>query len=201
MRYEQTAGMTLIEMLVAITVFSALLLLTASSVAELYRQNSYAIEQTREVDSARRGVTAWTRDAKEMTIGEDGTYPVAIAEEHRFGYYSDTDRDKEVEYVEYQLDGTTLYKYTYQATGTPATYDTSSPDQTDILSRYVQNIDQATSTFRYYDNMGTLLTTPVSLIDVRYLRMQLIVNIDPRKNPGEFLLQSSVAPRNLKDNL
>jgi prepilin-type N-terminal cleavage/methylation domain-containing protein len=195
------SGMTLLEVIVAMSIFSILMLAVFVSTTQLYRQNAYAIEQTEEVNNARRGMTQWNRDVKEMTTGEDGTYPIAVIEEHRLGYYSDTDQDAEVEYVEYVLASTTLTKYTYKATGTPATYSTTTPDLTEVLSLYVQNIEQGTTTFLYYDNAGTQLSSTSPIIDVRFITAQLIVNIDPDRNPGEFLLRSSLAPRNLKDNL
>lgn len=194
-------GMTLIELLIAIGIYTVLMLAVTSSITTFYQYNAYALEQSNEVDNARRGVTQWNRDVKEMTTGEDGTWPMAIMDEHRLGYYSDTDRDDSVEYVEYILASTTLRKFTYNPTGSPATYDLTTPDSTEILSEYVQNINQATSTFFYFDNNGTQLSSTSPLLDARYLQMQIIVNIDPDRNPGEFMLRSSLAPRNLKDNL
>ena len=185
----------------ALAIFGILMLAVISSTATLYRQNAYAIEQTEEVNNARRGMTQWNRDVKEMTTAEDGTYPIAVIEPHRLGYYSDTDRDAEVEYVEYILATTTMRKFTYQATGNPATYNLTTPDSVETLSLYVQNIEQGTSTFLYYDNMGNQLSSTSPIINVRFIQAQLIVNIDPARNPGEFLLRSSLAPRNLKDNL
>lgn len=201
MYQNTTAGMTLVEMMVAIGIYVVLMLAVMTSVTSLYRSNAYAIEQSNEVDNARRGVTQWNRDAKEMTLAEDGTWPIAVIEPHRFGYYSDTDRDDNVEYVEYILATTTLTKYTYNPSGAPVFYDLTTPDTVELLSEYVQNINQATSTFFYFDNAGNTLTAASPLIDVRFIQMQIIVNIDPQRNPGEFMLKSSLAPRNLKDNL
>jgi hypothetical protein len=103
--------------------------------------------------------------------------------------------------VEYILATTTLTKYTYNPSGAPVFYDLTTPDTVELLSEYVQNINQATSTFFYFDNAGNALTAASPLIDVRFIQMQIIVNIDPQRNPGEFMLRSSSAPRNLKDNL
>lgn len=194
-------GMTLIEALMAIAIFTLLSLVITTSLTNLYQYNAYTIEQSDEVENARNGMTRWNRDVKEMTTAEDGNYPLVVVEPHRLGYYSDTDQDDSVEYIEYVLATTTLYKYTYDPTGTPATYDLSTPDRAETLSLYVQNIAQATSTFFYYDDTGTELSTTSPIIDVRLVTMQLIVNVDPLRAPGEFMLKSSVAPRNLKDNL
>lgn len=198
---QAIGGMTLVEMLVVIGIYTLLLTVISTSIISIYQYNSFAIAQAEEIDNARRGITQWNRDVKEMTTAENGTYPVAVIDENRFSYYSDTDQDSLVEYVEYELDGTILTKYTYNPSGSPASYNLASPDSATILSRYVQNINQATSTFFYFDNSGVQLDASSSLIDVRYIKMQLIVNIDPVLEPGEFMLRSSIAPRNLKDNL
>jgi len=194
------SGMTLVEMLMAIGVFAILMLAVFGAVSSLYSTNSYAIEQGAEVDNARRGVDQWNKDAKEMTTAEDGTWPLVVIEPYRLGYYSDTDQDDSVEYVEYILIDTTLYKYTYEPDMSGG-YDLTVPDKTETLSKFVQNNLQARPTFKYFDATGTELTVSSPIIQVRYLQMELIVNIDPNRNPGEFMLRSSLAPRNLKDNL
>lgn len=193
--------MTLVETVVAIGIYTVLLLAITTSITSLYQYNSYSFGQANEIDNARRGMTQWNKDAKEMISAEDGTFPVAIIEEHKLGYFSDTDQDLSVEYVEYILASTTLTKYTYNATGTPPTYDFTTPDSEQILSLYVQNINQATSTFFYFDEDGNELSSTSPLVRVKYIKAQIIVNIDPLRSPGEFMLRSSIAPRNLKDNL
>lgn len=193
--------MTLVEMIVLISIYTILLLVINNTIVNLYQTNGYAFAQSEEVDNARRGMIELYSDVKEMTTAEDGTYPVAIIEPQRFGYYSDTDQDDSVEYVEYVLDGTTFYKYIYDAVGTPSVYNLSSPSTVKTLSLYVQNINQATSTFFYYDDAGNELNSGSSIVAVKYIKAQLIVNIDPIRSPGEFMLRTSVAPRNLKTNL
>lgn len=198
---QQTKGMTLVEVVVVIGIYTVLLLVITMSITSLYQTNSYAIAQADEIDNARKGMTQWNRDAKELTTAEDGTFPVAVIDEHHFGYYSDTDQDSSVEYVEYILATTTLIKYSYNPTGSPAVYDLTTPDHEEILSRFVQNISQGTSTFMYFNDVGAQLSSTSPLIDVRYIKAQVIINIDPNRSPGEFMLRSSMAPRNLKDNL
>jgi hypothetical protein len=65
----------------------------------------------------------------------------------------------------------------------------------------VQNGLQATSTFFYYDVNGTAVTNSSNITDVRYVEAQIIVNIDPIRDPGQFMLRSSAALRNVKENL
>jgi hypothetical protein len=198
--HTRQSGLTLAEMVVAIGLYTILSLVLFQTVQSLYQNNAYSFAQADEVNNARRGLYTVAQDMREMTSGEDGTFPVVIKEPDRIGFYSDIDRDDSVEYVEYELATTTFYKYTYNATGSPPVYS-ATPDETVVLSEYVQNNVNGTSTFFYYDTNNMLLGTSSLLTDVRYIRTQIIVNIDPVRSPGEFMLQSGVAPRNLKDNL
>lgn len=195
------SGLTLVEMVVVIGIYTILTGMIFTAAQALYQTNNYSAAQANEIDNARRGMNRFIRDVREMTYAEDGTFPVSQMEDNLVGFYSDIDKDDTVEYVEYELIDTVLYKRTYNAVGTPPTYDFTTPDETVILSEYVQNIDQATSTFFYYDTNNAPLSGSSLLTDVRYFRAQIIVNIDPIRSPGEFMLRGSVAPRNLKDNL
>ena len=194
-------GMTLIEVLLVVSIFTVLGAVIFTSIQSIYRYNATAFSQADEVSNARRGLTTLSRDLREMTYAEDGAFPVVITEPNRMAFYSDIDKDANVEYVEYELSSTTLYKRTHNPTGNPPVYDFATPDETIALSEFVQNDLNATSTFFYFDTNGTQLSTSSLLTDVRYIQAQIIVNIDPIASPGEFMLRTSVAPRNLKDNL
>jgi hypothetical protein len=70
------------------------------------------------------------------------------------------------------------------------------------MSEYVQNGNQDRVIFQYYNSNGVLIASPQAMIsDITYITMNIIVNIDPVRSPGEFMLQGSAAPRNLKTNL
>ena len=55
--------------------------------------------------------------------------------------------------------------------------------------------------FKYYDTNGALMSSPFSLIAIRYVQVNLIVNVNPETRPNEFSLRSSAAIRNIKSNL
>ncbi len=201
-KYSQQTGFTLVETIIVVTIYTILLLVIFNSIDNLYQANNYTIAESNEIDNARRGLQSWLSDVREMTYADDGTFPMAIIEPNRIGFYSDVDTDTSVEYVEYVLSSTTLYKNTYKASGSPPVYNLVTPSSVEKLSEFVQNISQGVPTFTYSDTNGVFLNSTSSLLtDVRYLEVSVIVNIDPLKNPGEFLLRSGVAPRNLKDNL
>ena len=67
------------------------------------------------------------------------------------------------------------------------------------LSEYVQNGLQSLPVFVYYDTEGRLATGTTTATDIRYIETNLIINIDPIRDPGQYELNSSAAPRNLKN--
>lgn len=200
-RALQQRGFTFAEMIVVLALFSTLMLVIMASVASFYRYNAYTVAQSYQVEHARRGVEFLVRDLREMTFADNGAFPVVGMASTSITFYSDIDRDESVELVGYELDGTTLYKHIYDATGTPPAYSTSTPDETIVISEYVQNALQAQPIFTYYDATGTVMTLPASLIEVRHIDVSLIINIDPIRDPGEFMLRSSATLRNLKETL
>ncbi len=195
---QRLSGFTLTEVIVVCAIFSLLFAAIMSTIVTFYRVNTYTLAQAQEVQHARRGMELLVRDIREMTFGDDGTYPLVEMSTNTIAFYSDIDRDNSVEYVRYFLATTTLYKYVYNATGTPLSYGTTTPNEQYIISEYVRNITQATSTFRYYMENNLPASATSTITDIRYIGVNLIVNVDPARTPGQFVIYSSAAPRNLK---
>lgn len=201
---KTTGGFSLVEMIVVLGLFSIVSLVVSENIVTFYRLNGYTIAQAYQVETARRGIEQLVQDLREMTYADDGTFPLVVMEEYKVGFFSDIDRDDSVEYVEYMLSTTTatLEKRIFNATGTPKTYNTTgTPDEVNIMSEYVQNDIQNTPMFVYYDTNGQPATGATNITDIRYVQMNVIVNIDPIRDPGEFMLRSSASLRNLKGSL
>jgi type II secretory pathway component PulJ len=194
--------MTLIEMLVAIAIFTLTMAALTGGIFTLYRTNSYALAQAEQIDLARQGVEELTRDLREMVFAEDGAFPLVRMQPHIVGFYSDVHATSGVEYVEYELATTTrLTRRVYFATGGIPAYNLATSSLTESVSNYVQNLVLATSTFTYFTASGTPTTTAAAIADIRYISAQLLVNADPNRNPTPFILRTSTMLRNLKDNL
>lgn len=187
-------------MLVVLTLFSVISLVIFNAIASFYRYNAYTVAQSYQVEHARRGVELLVRDMREMTFADNGAFPLVAMGTSSVSFYSDIDRDFSVELVEYELTDTTLYKRIYNATGSPPEYD-DTEDETITISEYVQNGLQDLPIFTYYDGDGAVLAPSGTVTDVRYVDVHLIVNIDPVRDPGEFMLRSSASLRNLKESL
>ncbi len=190
-------GFSMVEMIVIIALSTIVSLALSNSIASFYRLNGYTIAQSYQVSYAREGMEQLVRDLREMTFADNGTFPLAVMEDNRVAFYSDIDRDDSVEYIEYELVGTNLEKSMFNATGSPPTYS-ATPDSTVILSEYVQNDLQSIPMFVYYDAEGNPATATSTVTDIRYVQASIIVNIDPVRDPGEYMLRSSASLRNLK---
>lgn len=192
-------GFSLVETLVVLALFTVLSLVITNAIASFYRQHAYTIAQSYQVEHARGGVELLVRDLREMTFAENGAFPLVDMGTSSISFYSDIDRDASVELVEYELTGTTFHKYVYNATGTPPAYDTDTADEERTLSEYVQNGLTAVPIFTYYNEAGDEIPATASITEVRNIEVNVIVNIDPIRDPGEFMLTSGANLRNLKE--
>lgn len=197
---NKISGFTLVETIVVTAIFSVLSLTIAGVIHQFYKTNAYAIAQSSEVQSASRGIKLLVRDIREATLADDGSFPITNAGTNTLAIYSDIDRDDSVEYIEYRLEGMQLYKYVTNAVGIPPEYSTTTPDEMILVSDYVRNAEQGTSTFQYFDNSGAEIDG-ANVNNISSIRVRVIVNVDPSRSPGLFTLRSHATLRNLKDNL
>lgn len=190
-------GLTLIEAVVAVGIFSISMSAIISSVIFFYRANTSSLEQSYQIDSARRGIEFLVRDLREATYGDDGTYPLSAIASTSITFYSDTDKDAVIERIRYSLQGTQLYRNVLDSSGTPPSY--AGAGATSTVSIHVRNDEEAVPIFRYYDSGGIEITDYVQVDEVRSIIIDLIVNVQPVRKPEEFTLHSSATLRNLRN--
>lgn len=99
-------GFTIIETLISIVVFTLALGAVMGGIWMLYRTQSYTWQQSVAVDEARKGVETMVREIREAKQGDDGSYPIELAADKEFIFYSDIDKDGAVERVRYFLGNT-----------------------------------------------------------------------------------------------
>ncbi len=195
-------GMTLIEMLMAISIFSIIILAVTYSAAAFYRYNAYGLEQAQAVDSARRGIEPSINNIREATYSDEGAYPVISATANSFSFYSDINGDNSIEKIRLYLDtsSNTFKRGVIKSAGDPPVYD-GQPETIVVLADNVRNIEQAVDIFKYYDNTGIEITNLSNVSSVAFVKMSVVVNINPVRSPNDFTLRASAALRNLKSNL
>lgn len=196
---KRARGFTIIETIVTIVIFTMMIAVVSFSIAYFYRANSYVIEQSYAINSARLGIETMVREIREATYSDTGAYPVVAVSKTSFEFYSDTDRDSNIEKIRYFLDGNNFKKGETQATGNPPVYQ-SGDEIINILSEYVRNT-AVQPVFIYYDENGTEIADFTEITDISLVKVYLIVNAIEGRAPDEFTLYSSAQLRNLKSNL
>lgn len=193
-------GYTLIEMLVTLMLSTLVLVTVVESVLYLYRANANTIEQAFALTSARRGTERLVRDIREASFSDTGAYPLISMDANELIFYSDIDRDNSIERVRYFLQGSNLILGQIEATGTPPVYDPND-EVLSVVSEDVRNTEQGVDIFEYYDVEGDAIADYAQIVEVRFITVTLIVNVNPSRMPNEFTLRSSATLRNLKTNL
>jgi hypothetical protein len=194
-RRSSEAGLSLLETLVWVAVFTIAMLAVSSTMLTLYRANAYTIEQGQAVESASKGIEIGIREMREAQYASDGSYPIVAIGPNSFTFYADVDNDPLIERVRYTIVGTNFVRYVLNPTGDPATY--SGTEVSSVVSDQVRNLANNVMTFTYYDANGTQIVDYTRTRDVRFVRLDLVVNVNPNRLPNELTLRSSAALRNL----
>jgi len=189
-------GLTLVEMVITISIFSIIMVVLVQSIIFFYRSNTSSLEQSYQVNSARKGSAVLVKNIREATYGDDGSYPLSNIGSTTVVFFSDTENDDSVEKITYSLSGTTLIRNVLESSGTPPVYTGGGVDH--LVSTYVRNEEEGVPLFRFYDVNGTEITDYENVSDVRSVTINLVVNVQPIRAPQEFTLRSSATLRNLK---
>lgn len=193
-------GYTLVETIVVIALFSLIMLTIFTLILSFYRQNDYAVQQSAAIQNARIAVTTLVKDLREATVSESGSYPLVQLSPNSIRFYSDIDRDEAVEQVHYYINSQfQLVKESVDPIGSPALYN-STPTTT-YVANHIRNDFMNIDIFRYFDATGTEITNLNDADAVRFIEVNLVVNVDPIRQPEEFVLRSSAFIRNLRPTL
>jgi len=185
-------GFTLIETIVVIGVSTLILLAVVAFIYYFYRTSGYNLNQMAAVNSARKGIETMVREIREATFSDEGSYPIKQSDSNSFTFYSDIDKDNNVERVRYFLENNILNKGVLEATGNPPRY-LEENEEIRILSRNVRDED----IFTFFDENNVEVEELEIITNIRLIQVQLVVNTDPNRPPGEFTLISNAQLRNI----
>lgn len=204
-RIKNKNGFTLLEMIVAMTLFLITSGIVAAYIIRGYQANTFTVEFSDTIRFAKRGIGMMEKEIRESVYAQNGDYPIVEALDQSFTFYSDADSDNAIEKIRYYLNGTNLMRSITEPTQTlPITYPAAN-EAISTVTQYIQNT--STPVFYYYnedypaDTANNPLTTPADVNNIKLVRLYLKVNISPLKVPHNFILETFVQLRNLKNNL
>ncbi|MBI5470646.1 hypothetical protein HY968_05025 [Candidatus Kaiserbacteria bacterium] len=191
--------MTFIETVVWIAVYTAAMIALATSVLYFYRTASYSIEQASAVASAQHGIDVMVRSIREASYASNGAYPIVSMSSNDLVFYANIRKnDPLVQRIHYYVVGTTIMQGVLEPSGDPPIY--SGSEDVTIVAPYVQNIAVSTTTFTYYDSSGLKISDYAKIASVRFISVNVVVDINPNNQPVQLTLRSSTALRNLDSN-
>ena len=194
MSRRSQAGFTLIELIVAATVFGILSLAfgnflvgSMTNYQYLQAQSNAAADITNLIGRVSRVV----RGSTDVVDAQANTLTV-------YAYFSP--QDAIVKKVRYFVSGTTLNVGVTPPTGTAPnyTYDSANETVTVIAKDLVMG---STPVFTYYDDNGTTLSATPNLSDIRQIGVAVIMNPDVKRLKTPLSNQTIVSLRNKKTNL
>lgn len=196
-RKKKTAGYTLIEMLVVVTIIGIIFPVAFASIASLYQTHAQTFSKSLAVVEAATAVKETVRDIRSAVYSETGSLPLVEMGTSTMTLFSDTDFDGDVERVRYFLDGNTLRKGTIEPSAT-SSYPAST-ETFNTLIKSTANLDNNVALFRYYNATSTEITSSANSLDVRRIEVQYIASVRFRNSDSEVTMMSSATIRNLKD--
>ncbi len=195
-------GFTVIEIMVVflifIAIFDTIWMIYKSSVQTnfILSEDMSAQEDIRKIFSS---MNNGLRSASQSSIG---SYLIAAASSTALTYYSDIDHDGLKEQIHYFLSGNDLRQGIIKPSGLPLTYNSTNEKITTLVHNVIR--DPSKPTFSYYDSSydgtGSALPEPISIIDIRMVKIYLYIDKDPAAPPAGSEFTTQVFIRNLKDN-
>lgn len=186
-------GFTLVEILIAMTIGSLLILTLGELIVQGYKNYEITANQTTHVAVARRLQETIVRELREAVVSDRGDYPLAKAETNTLTFYSDVDKDAARERIRYWRDGSSLFRGVIEPTGSPPRYDEGA-EETRRLGQYLTG---TTPLFRYFDGERRELPIPPDLTTIQLVTLFFSIDTAPGKLPRATDIETLVDLRNI----
>jgi len=196
-------GLTLVEMLVAISIFTIGIAGFTMLFANSWKSNSFILEEGVASSQASWTITKISSELREARQSDAGDYMVKTASANELVIFINNDEDDNIERVRYYLDddNDVLKKGVAEASGSPLSYPADySSDTVTNMAIYVMNSGGSEPVFQYYDNNNGLLPSPFPT-DIRVIEVNLWINIKPQSAPENVKIGTSVELRNLDESI
>ncbi len=201
-KIQTNRGFNIIELVIGIAVLVMMVGVIGLFARNAFYYNSVFSGGLTAYDDARHVLQPMSSEIRSMSPSSLGSYPIEIADDNSFVFFTDINDDGLKERIRYFIQGTTLKKGVIIPTGNPLVYTTANETFTEL----VHNLrNGATPVFTYYDTnyTGTTspLTQPVNISFIRLIKVNMIVDVDPNRSPVPVTVTTQISVRNLKDNL
>ncbi len=204
-KLKKYGGLTIIEMLVAIGIFTLGMVGATLLFSRAWQVNGYSLEMGESTSEVSQSINKILNYIREASQSDNGSYPIVSADGNDLVLYSDYNNDGKVERLHFYKSGQDiLMGVTVPADTMPVTYPAGDQQTVTIADHIVNTSSQPV--FAYYDDTyaggagQNPLTTPAMVSDIRLIEVHLYINIDPNRAPDNIEMQSFAELRNLNDS-
>lgn len=199
---KKNKGITLIELLITLAIFVLIMGAISYFVRDLFFYEDVFSGGLTSYDEARKIFQPIASEIRSASPSSLGAYSIEEAGVTSFIFFSDINNDGLKERIRYYLSGTNLMRGEITPTGTPLQYLSN----TETVSEIIHGIrNDSVPIFTYYDSSyngsSAPLTQPISILNVRLLKITLVIDNDVNKPPAPVTVTTQISIRNLKDNL
>jgi type II secretory pathway pseudopilin PulG len=194
-------GMSLVEAIVAVTVFVTASSLAASFITYGYRNHLKVTEEALATDRVNISIQKLAEELRKTRTGENAGFPIITAQEDEIAFYSDSDNDGKAEKIRYFLSNEVFYRGVTEPTGAPPVYLVANEVVKKITDKIVW--EEGSPLFNYHgiDPLGggvnEVLSFPVDVSRVRLVEITLKTPVG--KEEKIRTVSTQVLLRNLKD--
>lgn len=193
-------GFTLVEIIITVAITGLVVAAIGSFQANIFSYSRNFSSSLSAADDARRVLRPFSNEVRSAAPSTLGAYPIEEATSTSFIFFTDTDNDGVEERIRYFLEENAFKKGTIVPSGNPYVYD----EDDESIVAMVNDVTSSTvfSYFdTYYDGTTEALVEPISVLQIRLIKISLTIDKDPNEVPPPFTVTTQVSFRNLKDNL
>jgi type II secretory pathway pseudopilin PulG len=197
--HDEERGLTLVEMTITIMLFALVMTVIMKGFMSFQSLATGEDLRLQNLDEARLIMDAVSKDVRTATMLTAGTSPFIVADALHVTFYANLNTTTGPKKIDLSIDSTVptapvlVEKVTASDPGSnPPTYTTLTPT-TRLVGKYVTN-STSLPLFTFYDQAGTLLTTPLSSADLLAVR-QVGINLSVRKSVNQYLPATTITTR------
>ncbi len=203
MHKKYDSGMTLVEVLVTLSIFVAIMLAVATFEYNVITYPKIVSGSLQTAQDTQILLKTMLREMRTMQQGANGAYPLLAAGTSTISFFADADNNGNIEEITYFIASSSIYRGIIQPAGNPVIYNGANQVNM-MIATNVRN-GSSTPLFQYFDTnyngTSSPLTLPVTATTVRLVKINLTLDVDINRSPTPMTYTVQASLRNIKSNL
>lgn len=196
------AGISLIEVVMTTALITVVISLILAFQNGILEDQQFILNSYISIQNVNQATQQFVKEIRNSQASDSGGYPLEIVNDNEIAFYSNVDKDSQIEKVRYFLDGTNLVKGITDPSPHPIQY-LAQNEKTIIVAENL--ILDSTPVFYYYGDNYLANQTPLPQLQ-RATQTKLVeINLTSNSNPNylkeNYQSHALAQIRILKDNL